>query len=38
MKVVPAYLHQSVIVTKDNLIKEVVESGYYTEEEVRKGE
>ena len=38
VKVVPAYLHQSVIVTKDNLIKEVVESGYYTEEEVRKGE
>jgi putative multiple sugar transport system substrate-binding protein len=38
VKVVPAYLHESVIVTKDNLIKEVVESGYYTEEEVRKGE
>ena len=38
VKVVPAYLHQSVIVTKENLIKEVVDSGYYTEEEVRKGE
>jgi putative multiple sugar transport system substrate-binding protein len=38
VKVVPAYLHESVIVTKENLIKEVVESGYYTEEEVRKGE
>jgi putative multiple sugar transport system substrate-binding protein len=38
VKVVPAYLHESVIVTKENLIKEVVETGYYTEEEVRKGE
>jgi putative multiple sugar transport system substrate-binding protein len=38
VKVVPAYLHESVIVTKDNLIKEVVDSGYYTKEEVEKGE
>lgn len=38
VKVVPAYLHESVIVTKDNLIKEVVESGYYTQEEIDKGE
>ena len=38
IKVVPAFLHESVIVTKDNLIKEVVDSGYYTQEEVEKGE
>jgi putative multiple sugar transport system substrate-binding protein len=38
VKVVPAYQHESVIVTKDNLIKEVVDSGYYTKEEVEKGE
>jgi putative multiple sugar transport system substrate-binding protein len=38
VKVVPSYLHQSVIVTKDNLIKEVVDTGYYTKEEVEKGE
>jgi putative multiple sugar transport system substrate-binding protein len=38
VKVVPAYLHESVIITKDNLIKEVVDSGYYTKEEVEKGE
>ena len=38
VKVVPAYLHESVIVTKENLMKEVVDSGYYTKEEVEKGE
>jgi putative multiple sugar transport system substrate-binding protein len=38
VKVVPAYLHESVVITKDNLEKEVVDSGYYTKEEVAKGE
>ncbi|GAA1836988.1 multiple monosaccharide ABC transporter substrate-binding protein [Microlunatus capsulatus] len=38
VKVVPAYLHESVIITKDNLTKEVVDSGYYTQAEVEKGE
>ena len=38
VKVVPSYLHESVIITKDNLIEEVVDSGYYTQEEVEKGE
>lgn len=38
IKVVPSYLHQSVIITKDNLIKEVVDTGYYTREEVESGE
>ena len=38
VKVVPAYLHQSVIITKDNLVKEIVDSGYYTKEEVEKGQ
>jgi putative multiple sugar transport system substrate-binding protein len=38
VKVVPAYLHESVVVTKDNLIKDVVDTGYYTKEEVEKGE
>lgn len=38
VKVVPAFLHKSVIVTKDNLKKEVVDTGYYTEAEVKKGE
>ena len=37
VKVVPSYLHASVIVTKENLIKEIVDSGYYTREEVEKG-
>jgi putative multiple sugar transport system substrate-binding protein len=38
VKVVPAFLHQSVIITKDNLIQEVVDSGYYTKEGVTSGE
>ena len=38
VKVVPTYQHESVIVTKDNLKKEVVDTGYYTQEEVEKGE
>jgi len=37
-KVVPAFLHESVIITEDNLIEEVVDSGYYTQEEVESGE
>ena len=36
IKVVPSYLHESVIITKDNLIKEVVDTGYYTQAEVEK--
>lgn len=38
VKVVPTYLHDTHIVTKDNLIKVVVESGYYTQEEVESGQ
>lgn len=38
VKVVPSYLHQSVIITKSNLIKEVVDTGYYTKAGVQKGE
>jgi len=38
IKVVPAYLHEPVVVTKDNLIKEVVDTGYYTKDGVEKGE
>jgi putative multiple sugar transport system substrate-binding protein len=38
VKVVPSFLHESVIITKDNLVKEVVDTGYYTQEEVEKGE
>jgi putative multiple sugar transport system substrate-binding protein len=37
IKVVPSFLHEPVIVTKKNLMKEIVESGYYTKEEVEKG-
>jgi putative multiple sugar transport system substrate-binding protein len=37
VKVVPSYLHQSVIITKDNLKKEVVDSGYYTEAQIKSG-
>ena len=37
IKVVPSYLHDSVIITKDNLIKEVVDTGYYTQAEVEAG-
>ncbi len=37
VKVVPAFLHESVIITKDNLIKEVVDTGYYTKEGVTSG-
>ena len=37
VKVVPSYLHESVIITKDNLMQEVVDTGYYTKEEVEKG-
>ena len=38
VKVVPSYLHASVIITKNNLIKEVVDSGYYTREEIEQAE
>ncbi|GAA3569378.1 sugar ABC transporter substrate-binding protein [Microlunatus spumicola] len=38
VKVVPAYLHESVIITKDNLQKEIIDSGYYTQAEIDKGE
>ncbi len=38
VKVVPSYLHESVIITKDNLVEEIVDSGYYTMEEIEKGE
>ena len=38
VKVVPAYLHESVVVTKDNLQKEIIDSGYYTQAEIDKGE
>ena len=38
VKVVPAYLHQSVVITKDNLQKEIIDSGYYTQAEIDKGE
>ena len=37
VKVVPAFLHEPVIITKKNLMKEIVESGYYTKEEVEQG-
>jgi putative multiple sugar transport system substrate-binding protein len=35
VKVVPAYLLKSVIITKDNYKKELIDSGYYTEADVR---
>ncbi|MET0693560.1 MAG: multiple monosaccharide ABC transporter substrate-binding protein [Propionibacteriaceae bacterium] len=38
VKVVPAYLHDSVIITKANLQKEIIDSGYYTQAEIDKGE
>lgn len=38
VKVVPSYLHESVIITKDNLQKEIIDSGYYTQAEIDKGE
>lgn len=38
VKVVPAYLHESVIITKDNLMKEIVDSGYYTKQQVETGQ
>ena len=38
VKVVPSYLHKSVIITKANLKKEVVDTGYYTMAQVQKGE
>ncbi len=38
VKVVPSYLLESVIVTKDNLMEVVVDSGYYTKEEVESGQ
>ncbi|WP_281180949.1 multiple monosaccharide ABC transporter substrate-binding protein [Actinomyces vulturis] len=35
VKVVPAYLLESVIITKDNVQKELVDSGYYTEADLK---
>lgn len=35
VKVVPAYLLKSVIITKDNYKKELIDSGYYTEADVK---
>lgn len=35
VKVVPAFLLQSVIITKDNYKKELIDSGYYTEADVK---
>lgn len=37
VKTVPAFLLESVIITKDNLMAEIVDSGYYTKEEVEAG-
>lgn len=37
VKVVPSFLHEPVIITKKNLMKEIVDSGYYTKEEVERG-
>ena len=37
-KVVPSYLLDSVVVTKDNLKAELIDSGYLTEEEVASGQ
>ncbi|RMB58270.1 multiple monosaccharide ABC transporter substrate-binding protein [Tessaracoccus antarcticus] len=37
VKVVPAFLLESVVVTKDNLMEVVVDSGYYTKEQVESG-
>jgi len=37
VKVVPTYKHETHIVTKENLIEVVVDSGYYTREEVESG-
>jgi putative multiple sugar transport system substrate-binding protein len=38
VKVVPSFLHQSVVITKDNLQKEIIDSGYYTQAQIDKGE
>ncbi len=38
VKVVPSYLHESIIITKDNLQKEIIDSGYYTQAQIDKGE
>ena len=35
VKVVPAYLLKSVIITKDNYKKELIDSGYYKESDVK---
>ena len=32
---VPAYLLESVIITKDNYKQELIDSGYYTEADVK---
>ena len=38
VKVVPSYLLDSVVVTKDNLEAELIDSGYLTEDEVASGQ
>lgn len=38
VKVIPSFLLESVVVTKDNLMEVVVDSGYYTKEEVESGQ
>jgi putative multiple sugar transport system substrate-binding protein len=35
VKVVPAYLLKSVIITKDNYKKELIDSGYYKDSDVK---
>ena len=35
MKVVPSYLLQSTIVTKDNITSALVDSGYYTADQLK---
>ena len=34
--VVPAYLCQPIVIDKNNIDKELVESGYYTQEEINQ--
>lgn len=37
VKVVPAYLLKSVIIYKDNIKKELIDTGYYTQDQVNRG-
>ena len=38
VKVVPSYLLESTVVTKDNIKSVLIDSGYYTQEQVDKGQ